>query len=361
MKRIPQNLLLFISSILLAFLIAELCMRLFGAIYNIDFTLYMQELKNSNRLPQALLLRNKDSYGLNPNTQVLATTSDFSVIYKTNSQGLRDKEHTFQKSAQIKRVLILGDSLTFGEGIEYGDRFTDIAQRHLQNLEIINAGIPGFSLNQMLLKFTQEGLNYSPDMVVIFINTNVLYRKDNYGIENNSVELNDLSPKQPQNTAMTLYFSKNDPFFNKENFNIVNHSYLFSFLSYQISIRMLMNKLEMNDQRAWARIQQTRKNNRSSSYDLIISRATPLFSKFLEICMQRGIKLIVVNISSHPQKMDFIKNISDKILYYDLSDYLFSESRKQNLCFIYDRHFNKKANSLIAEKLINILQENSNP
>jgi len=132
MKRISKtktkNLIIFIVAIVFSLLLGELIFRLYGAYTGTDFTLYSKELTNPDRLPIGLFaFPDKEIVQtLKPNFQALATTSDFSVIYKINEKGLRDKSYEYEKNNKV-RVLALGDSQTFGEGISYGDRFTDIA------------------------------------------------------------------------------------------------------------------------------------------------------------------------------------------------------------------------------------------
>ena len=150
-KTLKINICVGIIAIIVGFFLSEISMRITGKIMHIDFTLYMKELKNSNRLPEEMYLHDDLGHRLRPNTQVLATTSDFSVIYKINSQGVRDKEYNFTKPKSTTRILAFGDSFTFGEGIPYGERFTDIAGKHFPNLEIINFGVPGYGFDNMLL------------------------------------------------------------------------------------------------------------------------------------------------------------------------------------------------------------------
>jgi len=181
-------------------------------IKGVDFRLYMKELKNSDKLPAALAMSTNGLFGLRPNTQVLATTSDFSVIYKTNSQGLRDKEYDFVKPKNKIRILAFGDSFTFGEGVAYPDRFTDIPEERTPNLEIINFGVFGCGLDQILLKFVVEGLQYSPDYAIIFINKVEVERSSTDIIQNNSVVLQNFSSGYPTGGMATAYISKNDIF-----------------------------------------------------------------------------------------------------------------------------------------------------
>lgn len=173
---------------------------------------------------------------LDPNTSVLATTSDFSVIYKTNSKGLRDKEYSYIKPKGKIRILAFGDSYTFGEGIEYGKRFTDIPENYYPNLEIINFGVPGWGIDQELLRFAAEGLKYSPDYVIIFINLLDVNRYSTNILRNDAIVLEDVVSQKPVNDSSTLFLRKDDALFHRDSNPILKKSQFLNYLNYQITL-----------------------------------------------------------------------------------------------------------------------------
>ena len=70
-----------------------------------------------------------------PNFAGVVSTPDFAVGYRTNSRGLRDREYPLEKPAGKTRILALGDSFTFGHGIAYGERFTDILESEEEHID----------------------------------------------------------------------------------------------------------------------------------------------------------------------------------------------------------------------------------
>ncbi len=300
-KRIFVNFSLLVSSILLTLILGELLMRMIGMVNNIDFTLYMKELKNSDRLPKKLFISYSDLYGFRPSIQVLATTSDFSIIYKINSQGLRDKEYGFTKPKNKIRILSFGDSFTFGEGIEYGERFTDIIEKSFPNLEVINFGVPGNGLDKCLIRFVAQGLKYSPDYVIIFINKAIIERFSTDIIKNNYVDLENIILKSQANNASTAYINRNDAFFNKRKaFLALDRSFLFSFLNYKFCLFTLKNKLKKDDEKVWNVANQKQvyvEQNKALDIkiDPVSSRSILLIKKFNDICKEYGVKLILIN------------------------------------------------------------------
>lgn len=85
-----------------------------------------------------------------------------------NSRGLRDPERPLAKPAGTRRVLVLGDSFTFGSAIAAEDGFC----RRLEGLlgpgvEVIDAGVPRYSTVQEADWLASDGLAYQPDALVV--------------------------------------------------------------------------------------------------------------------------------------------------------------------------------------------------
>jgi hypothetical protein len=92
----------------------------------------------------------------------------------TNSRGLRSRvEIPYRKEKGEYRILALGDSWTFGVGVDDERTFSSILERELRGrrrtrkITVINAGVPGYCSAQGLLYFQRELLRYSPDLVIV--------------------------------------------------------------------------------------------------------------------------------------------------------------------------------------------------
>jgi hypothetical protein len=89
-----------------------------------------------------------------------------------NSHGLRDDEIPYDKPAGEKRVLVLGDSVTFGWGVSQGETFADRMEYLLNELpgdrwQVINSGVNGYNTEQEAAYLRIEGMRYSPDFVLL--------------------------------------------------------------------------------------------------------------------------------------------------------------------------------------------------
>lgn len=90
----------------------------------------------------------------------------------TNSRGLRDNEVSQPKINEDYRILCIGDSCTFGVKLPYEQSFPKHIERLLApppdkiDVEVINAGIPGYSSFQGMQYLTLQGWRYHPDLVI---------------------------------------------------------------------------------------------------------------------------------------------------------------------------------------------------
>lgn len=102
----------------------------------------------------------------------VTNSKQFSYLsYHINSRGRRGPEPVERKPAY--RILALGNSCTFGWGVEYDNIWTTRLERMLskhapnENIQLINAGVPGYSSHQGKIYFANELLELKPDIVLI--------------------------------------------------------------------------------------------------------------------------------------------------------------------------------------------------
>jgi hypothetical protein len=84
-----------------------------------------------------------------------------------NRLGYRGREVAAARTAGRPRVVMLGDSITFGYGVRDGETFSAVMESLAPPLEVVNLGVQGYGTDQELLKLEREGLAYAPDVVVL--------------------------------------------------------------------------------------------------------------------------------------------------------------------------------------------------
>lgn len=100
-----------------------------------------------------------------------------------NSLHLRDHEFAVPKPAGVQRVLVLGDSFTWGVGLDLEQTIPKRLQALLaeqgESVEVINAAHPGDNTIEELLTLEEIGPKYEPDLVLVVYNLNdIEYRPE---------------------------------------------------------------------------------------------------------------------------------------------------------------------------------------
>jgi lysophospholipase L1-like esterase len=95
------------------------------------------------------------------------------VPIRINDKGLRGPERPYAKPAGVRRILFLGDSVTFGFRLAHDEETFPQRVEALCNanrpatVEVVNAGVDGYSPWQELAYLRSEGLHYEPDLIVV--------------------------------------------------------------------------------------------------------------------------------------------------------------------------------------------------
>jgi len=99
-------------------------------------------------------------------------------IFHTNSVGFNSREATHTKPPGTLRIVTLGDSSTFGWGVDTEETYPYQLERLLRErhpdrrIEVVNLGVCGYSSLQGLILLRREGLRYSPDIVILSYGSN---------------------------------------------------------------------------------------------------------------------------------------------------------------------------------------------
>jgi hypothetical protein len=89
-------------------------------------------------------------------------------VLNSNSKGLRGKtEYAYQRTPGKRRIVVLGDSFTFGEEVSDDETYAHYLEAALPDTEVLNLGVQGYGHDQMLLYLKEEGVKYHPDLVIV--------------------------------------------------------------------------------------------------------------------------------------------------------------------------------------------------
>ncbi|MCG6925705.1 MAG: GDSL-type esterase/lipase family protein [Acidobacteria bacterium] len=103
--------------------------------------------------------------------------------FRTNAQGLRGPDRAIPKPSGVFRVVLLGDSVVEGIGV---DREADTVASQLEGMlaedgvEVLNAGVRGYNTQAAVTLLRRRVLPYDPDLVIL-----VFVRNDHQSLNRN--------------------------------------------------------------------------------------------------------------------------------------------------------------------------------
>jgi len=133
----------------------------------------------------------KRGWTLKPN---LKNKLHYAATISSNSKGIRGIREEFTE----KKVLFLGDSFCFGEGVDDNETIPAFFEKKLKNIQTINLGIHGYGIDQQYLYLKETISKYKPLLTCFIITDNDFrrnlmnfrdYAKPKFIIQNNQVIL----------------------------------------------------------------------------------------------------------------------------------------------------------------------------
>ena len=105
---------------------------------------------------------------LSPNWSGRHEHKAYSAVYATNRHGFRG---TFERVRPpgVTRHAFLGDSFTFGFGVNDGKTFVDLLDARADGDSYLNFAVPGYSTDQEALLLVDTVLGFAPDSIVFVV------------------------------------------------------------------------------------------------------------------------------------------------------------------------------------------------
>jgi hypothetical protein len=156
-KRVAANLALVLAGVAIAFLVAEVAVRLSGLA---KVSLYTWDAYRG--------------WGLKPGASGWQRAEGAGFV-SVNRAGFRGPEWTIAKPAATLRVAVVGDSFTEAPQVAYKQTFCEVAERALggckgmggRQIQVMNFGTDAYGTAQELITLRQHVWQYSPDLVVL--------------------------------------------------------------------------------------------------------------------------------------------------------------------------------------------------
>lgn len=309
------------------------------------------------RMPPILMSDKLLGRKLIPNVSENACTSDFQVVYTTNSYGLREKE--IEDTNKFK-ILFLGDSQTFGEGVPYGKRFSDIIEQEISGVYTINAGVPSYGIHQMYFWLREYGIRLKPDIIIcsiIFMNLQrAIYKK--IGHEPHLIIKRREAPKENKEDSKLNYFAT--PILIKLDKFLIQRSYFYAVAKVKIKILQMRKYLKERDRNVWEEIRLEReakgyKVTTDEHRKIMEEESEEIFRSFKDMLKETSSRFLVMYIDIRPMPRWLKYFLRDEnIEFLDLSAVL---RKAGNIKFEIDPHYNSTGHRIIANFLKGYLLE----
>ncbi len=201
-----------------------------------------------------------------------------------NSKGFRGEEFNTEKDFKKTRIIMMGDSVTFGitpEACPYPAQLQSLFnQKYPHKVEVINAGVEGYSSEYVLKRLEYDILQYKPDIITVYVGWNDLYA------------INPQSPWQYKKLTKVADF--------------LNHFYL-----YKAGRRIIFLWIKPQIEH-WLAF-----NKKQDISDTVYDKFEPVnyknnLRKIIKICQENNIKVVLINLAgilSDKMKPEDVKKV----------------------------------------------------
>jgi len=120
-------------------------------------------------------INRKYCHGFKPNSRfrlIASKDDEYNVAVRINNYGFRGEDIRKERAPGVIRILVLGDSFTFGVGAEEDETIPFLIEKYLkeqgEDVEVINVGFGHYSPLLHYLKTVDEYVLFDPDLVLYF-------------------------------------------------------------------------------------------------------------------------------------------------------------------------------------------------
>ncbi len=155
-------------SCLIAIFFLEILLRSLNPILGVS---YMLDIGRFRQLYEYETIDGQGMHFLKPNTSARIG----GIEYKSNNYGLRGDDLPALKSEGEKRIIFLGDSHVFGQGVAEKETFPILIENILNEddenqFRVLSLAVPGFNPEEEYALLRKTGDLLKPDGLVLFIN-----------------------------------------------------------------------------------------------------------------------------------------------------------------------------------------------
>lgn len=308
---------------------------------------------------------------MKPNTEGRIVSGDFPyVAVKSNSKGYRDSEWSGKKKSK-HRLMVLGDSFTWGWGVPSDSMFTNILDESDSDLSVYNLGIPGDDLYRMYSRFRYHFKEIQPThvMIVNYINDFPLIESQRKSTERAKASgffdrPGIISPNCNRHYALTMKsflmhsylirlmntFRLNMPSFSRtERIALQNR---------ELKVKSYKPELEYQSDSTWFKVPsdfyRTLLKEISEKTDLTIVYIPPAY--YADSALSAELRELIPDVPTDPWVVNRgiarLASEFDNVSFIDPTGELVEKGKGQSLYFPMDGHLNTKGQRVLGRYLI---------
>ena len=309
--------------------------------------------------------------GLRANVNQRWTDKDYDVLVTTNAKRLRGEEYPYKKSEGVTRILALGDSFTFGFGVNVEESYSNVLAKLLNDsqrvgktrqYEVINAGVPGWGTAQELVFWDVEGHKYDPDIVTLCLVGNDPQDNVNAGL----FDLRDghLFQRKPKKNLITNIRAlvRKIPLMSF----IAQHSHFYNFVRGRV-LHILYSQISQQEETTVPDNPEfigegETHNTREHSAEVL---TVTILKRLITNVHNSSRKLILFDVpgtlKKFPKVQDFLfqQAAEQKISLIDTRAYLNEHHHDEETTYLFDGHWNVKGHRLAGEMLAEFIMSNN--
>lgn len=347
-KHLFQNLGLSFAGVLIVFLAFEIYLRL-------------EPYYPSVFAPPGLHINHTRSWWtLNPNFSVTVDGPEGEIAYTINSQGIRSP-YDFARNPEKslgKRIFIIGDSFTFGTGVDEEQTYPRLLHQNLNahglQIEVVNLGVSGYGTIQSYERLVEYADDLGvPDIVIYMFSTND--------------PVDNISGKKEIVNGIRIDSSRNHKFL----LSLIGHAY---FKSRALAMPLdYINKVYFNQriQKAKALAAPTdntsnggtRQTNQLSDSHIKnredFQSTTVALSQMITWTQQHNIPLVITTISNSQYSSPLQEYLDHyEITLFEISDVFYRFYPDKTALVLEDGHWNQEGHMLAAQGIEEWLVQN---
>jgi len=368
-KKHILNIITLIATVLILLILLEFSLRVF----------YPQLLLKRNHIEASTPMFQEGEnvpWQLKPLTEARQRDifGEYDIFVKINNLGLRDTNYNPKLNSNIKKILILGDSMTFGYGVEQEESYPEILETLLgKDYTVINSGVGGYSPDVEYIYLKEKGLELNSNIIILglYIGNDITDIGFNEWVELDEKELPKkiisnqyyVDDKNRMRTKGDENVIKNNPFPVIYGINVFlsykSHVYIF----FKEKLKSLFYRLTEQEES----IQKTIYGNYyDEELELLWKKTETLLLEMNSLAREKDKDFVIILIPSrdqfqkekdntynfiNPNKRFIMFGEENNIIMVDLLHYFGEDDNPKSFYYEKDVHLNKKGHEFLAKKI----------